>query len=215
MTRPAFTHTALTHATLVFVAVLLAAAGPAPVPPVPSSYTGPDRPAIPPTRDAVLGYRLQPGAGESIRARVSLQAGAKMLRLDLPDLTYMLATPATHSLVMVVPLERTTVDLPWSDGPQMLFLLDDAARYTRKGDSTVAGQRCTVFDVQQEARQATVCVSPEGLVLRHQSTDDTGRRNLVEAYAVQLGGTTDAEFKLPAGFERLQPSLPPLLPGPR
>lgn len=206
MTRPAFIQAALAPAALTLAAILLAAAGPAPSPPA-----GPDRPTIPPTRDAVLGYRLQPGAGESIRARVSLQAGAKVLRLDLPDLTYMLATPATHSLVMVVPLERTTVDLPWADGPQMLFLLDDAARYTRKGDSTVAGQKCTVFDVQQEAKQATVCVSPEGLVLRHQSTDDTGRRNLVEAYAVQFGGTTDAEFKIPAGFERLQPALPPLL----
>ena len=192
---------------LLLATLLLVAAGPAPSPPA-----GPDRPTIPPTRDAVLGYRLQPGAGEAIRARVSLQAGARTMRLDLPDLTYMLATPADHTLVMVVPLERTTVDLPWSDGPQSLFLLDDAARYTRKGDATIAGQKCTVFDVQQDAKQSTVCVSPEGLILRSQSTDAAGRRNLVEAYAVQLGGTTEDEFKLPTGFERLQPSLPPLLP---
>lgn len=196
MTRPLL-------AALLLAAPLLTAAGPAP---------SPDRPTIPPTRDAVLGYRLQPGAGEAIRARVSLQAGARTMRLDLPDLTYMLATPTNHTLVMVVPLERTTVDLPWSDGPQFLFLLDDAARYTRKGDATIAGQKCTVFDVQQDSKQSTVCVSPEGLVLRNQSTDAAGRRNLVEAYAVQLGGTTEDEFKLPAGFERLQPSLPPLLP---
>lgn len=197
----------MTRSGLLVAILFLAAAGPAPAP-----AAGPDRPVIPPTRDAILGYNLQPGAGEAIRARVSIQAGAKTLRLDLPDLTYMIATPATHSLIMVVPLERTTVDLPWSDGPQTLFLLDDTARYARKGESTVAGQRCTVFDVQQDTKASAVCVSPEGLVLRHQSTDANGRRNLVEAYAVQLGGTTDAEFKLPAGFDRLQPSLPPLLP---
>lgn len=195
----------MTRFRLVLAALLAAAAGPPPAP-------GPDRPVIPPTRDAVLGYRLQPGAGEAINARVSLEAGARTLRLDLPDYTFMLATPATHSLVMVVPAERTTVDLPWSDGPQSLFLLDEAARFTRKAEATVAGHRCTVYDVQLDKAQSTVCVSPEGLVLRSQSTDAGGRRNLVEAYAVQLGGTTDNEFKVPPGYERVQPSLPPLPP---
>ena len=199
----------MTRRVLLLAAVLVAAAGPPPAAP------GPDRPVMPPTRDAVLGYRLQPGTGETINARVSLLAGARTLRLDLPDYTFMLATPATRSLVMVVPAERTTVDLPWPDGPQSLFLLDDAARFTRKGEASVAGHRCTLYDVQLDKAQNTVCVSAEGLVLRNQSTDAQGRRNLVEAYAVQFGGTTENEFKVPAGYDRLQPSLPPLLPSQR
>ena len=199
------TRVPLLLATLPLLAII---AGAAPVP----AATGPDRPVIPPTRDAVLGYRLQPAQGETINARVSLLAGARTLRMDLPDFTFMLATPATHNLVMVVPLEHTVVDLAWSDGPQSLFLLDDHARFTRKGEATVAGQRCTIYDMQGDVTPGTVCVSADGLVLRHQTTDPQGRRNLVEAFAVQLGGTTEDEFKLPRGYERLEPTLPPLLP---
>ena len=93
-----------------------------------------------------------------------------------------------------------------------MFLLDEHARFTRKAEATVAGHRCTVFDTQIDGRPGSVCVSPEGLVLRSQSVDADGRRNLVEAFAVQVGGTTEDEFKIPSGYERIQPPLPQLLP---
>lgn len=195
-------------------ALLLRAAIPALAADAPVA-AAPDRPPIPSTRNAVLGYHIRPGAGEEINVRVSLLPDGRAMRVDLPDFTFMLADPAHRSVVMVVPAERMVVNLAWSEGPQVLFLLDDGASYTRKAEATVAGQRCTTWDVKLDRALNTVCVTPEGLVLRNQSTDAAGRRNLVEAYAVQYGKATDAEFQVPPGYERLQPDLPQLLPTPR
>ena len=157
----------------------------------------PATPALVPTRDAVLGYHLSPATGEAIDVRVALRAGGKALRMDLPDHTYMLAVMATRSLTLVVPLERTALELPWTDGPQPLFTLDDKARYTKKGDATIAGQKCTNWDSIGERGRATVCVTPDGVILRSTSVDAMGRRNLVEAFAIRYEALADSDFLVP------------------
>ena len=177
-------------------ALLLTAAAPPPAP-------GPDRPVLAPTRDAVVGYHLAPAAGEAINVRVSLQAGGGNLRLDLPDHSFMVASPPSRQLVLVVPLEQTAMELPWSDGPQGLFLLDDRMRFTRKGEATVAGQRCTQWDAVLDRTRNSICVSADGVVLRSQSQDASGRRNLIEAFAVRYQALVESDFAVPAGFERM------------
>ena len=188
------------------LAALLATTGPAPaqlVQPAPAAPAATDRPQLLPSRDAVLGYRLAPGAGETIDVRVSLQAGGAALRIDLPDHSYMVATPPNKQLVLVVPLEQTAMDLPWADGPQPLFLLDPRMRFTRKGEATVAGQRCTIWDTVLDRVRSTVCVTADGIVLRSQSQDAAGRRNLIEAFILRYQALVESDFAIPAEFERL------------
>lgn len=177
-------------------AVLLMAAGPAP-------GAGPERPVLVPARDAIVGYHLSPATGEPIDVRVGLRSGGAALRVDLPDQSYMLAVPPTRALMLVVPLERTALDLPWADGPQSLFLLDERMRFTRKGEATVAGQRCTTYDTVLERARSTVCVTGDGIVLRAQSQDPMGRRNLVEAFAIRYQPLAETDFVVPADFERM------------
>lgn len=160
-------------------------------------------PAMVPSRDALVGYHLAPATGEAIDVRVALRAGGKGLRMDLPDQTYMLATTATRNVVLVVPLEQTALELPWTDGPQPLFTLDDKARYTKKADATVAGQRCTNWDTVGERGRSTVCVTGDGVILRSAATDPLGRRNLIEAFAIRYEGLADSDFQVPQNFERL------------
>jgi hypothetical protein len=183
--------------------LLLAALAPGAGVLAPSAARAQAAPPFVPTRDAVLGYHLAPATGEAIDVRVALRAGGKGLRMDLPDQTYMLALPATRSLTLIVPLERTALDLPWTDGPQPLFTLDEKARYTKKADATVAGQRCTNWDAVGERGRSTVCVTPDGVILRSVGTDPLGRRNLIEAFAIKYEGLAESDFQVPSGFERL------------
>lgn len=182
----------------------LTAAGPAPAPaPAPAPGLAQDRPTLAPTRDAVVAYHMVPGSGEPIDVRVGFKIGGAALRVDLPDSSFILAIPATLTLVMVVPLQRTALEMPWVDGPQPLFLLDERMRFTRKGEATIAGARCTIWDAALDRARNTLCVSADGLVLRNQSQDAQGRRNLVEAYGIRLQSLPDSEFSIPADFVRL------------
>jgi hypothetical protein len=162
-----------------------------------------DHPVLLPTHDALVAYHLAPTGGEAIDLRVAFKAGAKQMRFNLPDTTYMIVTPATESVVMVVPLQRTTADLPWTAGPQSLFLLDPNAHFSRKGELTVAGQKCTQWDVISDQDKRTVCVTADGLVLRNQSSDPQGHRNLVEATIVRVEPVPAEVFVVPKGFENI------------
>lgn len=185
--------------------VVLLVAGPAVAATAPAA---PDRPPSAPTRDAVVGYHLMPATGEAIDVRVMLRAGGLALRMDLPDGSTVLAAPATKQLTMVVPLERTALDMPWAEGPQPLFVVDDSKRYTRKGDATIAGQRCTMWDAVADKARNAVCVTKDGVILRHISFDPMGRRNLVEAFVIQYEGLAESDFEVPAGFEHLTGTAP-------
>lgn len=156
-----------------------------------------------PAHDALVAYHMAPATGEAIDLRVAYLAGGKQIRFNLPDLSYILVSPGKQAVVMVVPLESTYAEMPWDAGPQSLFLLDDRAHFTRKGDMTVAGQKCTQWDMVQEQDKHTVCVTADGLVLRNQSSDPQGRRNLVEATIVRAEPVPPELFVVPKGFEEI------------
>lgn len=188
----------LTRPALLALPLLLAAAGPLPTP-------APDRPVMQPTKDALVGYHLAPAAGEAIDIRVAYRAGAKAIRFNLPDTSYVVTVPATRRVTMVVPLQQTTAELGWAEGPQSLFLLDEKARFTRRGELTVAGQKCTQWDATLDQDRRTVCVTSDGLLLRNESQDPQGRRNLVEATIVRIEPVPDAVFAIPAGYDKIEP----------
>ena len=127
------------------------------------------------------------------------------MRVDLPDTSYVLVFPPVREVTMVIPLQRTTTDLTWQDGPEALFLMDDRMKFTRKGEGTVAGHKCTQWDAVLDQDRHVVCITGDGVVLRNQSQDAQGRRNLVEAFAIRYDNVPDAAFELPANFERVQP----------
>ena len=173
------------------IAILLAAAAPPP-----------DRPPAAPVRDAILAYHITSSA-DAFDIGVVVRSAGGAIRVDLPDHSYMLATPADHTLVMVVPTEGTAMDLPWSDGPQALFLLDNRMTFVRKGEATVAGLRCSVWDATLGGPHSTLCITADGLMLRSAGQDPQGRRTLIEAVAVRYQSLPVEEFSIPPGFDHL------------
>ncbi len=183
---------------ILFAASMLVAAAPLAAAP-------PDRPVLLPGHDALVAYRMEPASGEPIDLRVAYLAGAKEVRFNLPDTSYILVTPAKASVMMVVPLQGTLAELPYAAGPQSLFLLDEHARFTRKGEMTVAGQKCTQWDMVLDQDRRTVCITPDGLLLRNYATDPQGRKSLVEATVVRVEPVPAELFVIPAGYEKITP----------
>jgi len=72
-----------------------------------------------------------------------------------------------------------------------------------KADTVIAGQRCTQWDTVVERNRSTVCVTPDGVVLRSQSQDAAGRRNLIEAFAIRYQALVESDFAVPESFDRL------------
>lgn len=202
---------------LVAAALAVGAAGPSRLGTAPSHAPtpamAPGSPAAAPARDGVVAYHLAPAGGAAFDVVMLVRAGAKALRIELPDQSYMLATPATRSLVLVVPSARTVAVLPWEEGPQPLFLVDTRMKFARHGASTIAGQRCTNWEAAHEPGHNMLCVTDDGLVLRNQFQDAQGKRSLVEAFAVKYDAMDPGDFEVPAGFDRLD-SGPQPGPGP-
>ncbi len=175
----------------------------------PLAAAPPERPVLLPGHDALVAYHMEPANGEAIDLRVAYLAGAKEIRFNLPDTSYILVTPAKHSVMMVVPLQNTLAELPYAAGPQSLFLLDEHAHFTRKGEMTVAGQKCTQWDMVLDQDRRTVCITADGLLLRNLATDPQGRKSLVEATIVRIEPVPPELFVIPADYEKITPDAGP------
>ena len=163
----------------------------------------PDRPAMLPLREASVLYRLTKAGAGSTEVRITTQAGGSPIRLDMPDRTYMLVDQAARSVSMVVPDEEMILELPYENGPQTQFQLNDRMRFTRRNADTVAGVRCTTWDVLVDKARGTVCTSDDGVLLRSSGQDEAGRRTLIEAISVSYAPAPPNEFTPPAGFDRM------------
>jgi len=163
----------------------------------------PDRPALVPSREASVLYRVTNADTAPIEVRVTTAAGGSPMRLDMPDRSYMLVDASAHNMAMVVPDEQMVLNLPYQDGPQTHFQLNDRMRFTRRAPGTVASVRCTMWDVMVDNARGTMCISDDGIMLRSSGMDETGKRNLIEAVSVSYAPATADEFVPPADFSRM------------
>ena len=177
----------------------------------------PDRPPMAPLREASVLYRLTNPGVPSTEVRITTGAGGSPMRIDLPDRTYMLIDGAARNAALVVPDEQMVLDLPFENGPQTQFQLNERMRFTRRGADTVAAVRCTVWDVVLDRARSTVCISEDGVLLRSAGQDEAGRRNLLEAVSVSYAPASPGEFTAPADFEHMaaSPDRPAADPAPQ
>lgn len=176
----------------------------------------PDRPLLAPSREASVLYRMTKAGTPAVELRITTRAGGSPMRIDMPDGAYMLVDQAAQSTAMVVPNEQMVMELPFQDGPQAQFLLNERMRFTRRGVDTVATMRCTTWDVVLEKARGAVCVGDDGIVLRSSGQDEVGRRTLIEAVSVSFAPAPASDFTPPADFERMvaTPNGPASAPAP-
>ena len=189
--------------------LVVAAARAAPAAPPPAAATPaprpatPERPPLAPTREASVLYRIGASNGPPSEVRVTIKARGEMLRMDMPDNTYILVNPAEQRLALVVPGDLMVLDLPWQPGLQDQFLLSPRMRFNKRGPDTVAGIRCTGWDMVLDNSRAILWITDDGVLLRSVSLDAQGRRNLIEAVSVSYTPAPASDFLPPPDFEHM------------
>lgn len=196
---------------VLLLAVTAPAMAQAPAPDRPA----PDRPALLPAREASVLYRLTKAGAVPTEVRITTRAGGSPIRVDMLDGTYMLVDQPARRVSLVVPDEEMVMELPFEGGPQTQFQLNERMRFTRRSQDTVAGVRCTVWDVLVDKARGTACVSDDGVMLRSSGQDEAGRRTLIEAVSVSYAPAPPNDFTLPADFDRMVATPDDLAPAAR
>lgn len=178
-----------------------------------------ERPPVAPTRDVLVTYRAtapaQAGrpASPAQTLRVATTQGGRLMRVEGMGAggAYVIVDRTTQRMVMVMPQDRRFMEMPANDAFARGFVLNDAMTFVKRGGETVAGLKCTVWEVTSRDGAGTACVTSDGVLLRGRGNDGKGG---IEATAVKYGAQAATLFKPPAGFSKIE--MPPgAVPGAR
>ncbi len=163
-----------------------------------------ERPAVLPTHDVTIDYRIDSTAALPVREiRVAAQAGAARIRLEQSNNLVLLVDRARRRAVMLLPAQRAALTLPWPRQVQQGFDLLAHARFTRRGEGIQAGLACTVYDVTAESTRLTACLTGDGVALRVDGTM-RGETYHLAATAVSYAPLDAASFATPSGLTELR-----------
>ncbi len=172
----------------------------------PPDRAGPDRPALAPTREVSVLYRVSSTPTTAYEIRITSRAGNTRRRIDLPDKNYLLVDQPAERLAMVSPFEGTVMEIPWSSGLGQQFTLDAGMRFTRRTATTIAGLRCVTYSVQTRSTAGETCVTEDGVMLRTLAQNAAGQRTAIEAISVSYTPAPPADFAPPPDFQRVAPA---------
>ncbi len=177
-----------------------------------------ERPVFPPARDVAVTYRLNSSQATLLRTVVlRYSAATDRFRLEgaLPGTAlpgYALVDRKAGHATIVIERLGMMMDAPPRAGLDQAFLLETGKHFVRKASETVAGLRCTVWDVAGDSASGAACVTADGVVLRASGHDNKGRTGSIEATQVEYGHQAAALFFPPADARKVD--LAGLLSGP-
>ena len=172
-----------------------------------ASATAAEKPLSKPSQDVEVEYRASGMAqsgmtgGDGSLKMYFANKGTRM-RIEPPNgLGYMLMNTDGGPMTVVMPMQQIYVDMP--PGPGMSPMLDaEGATFIRKGTDTVAGMKCTVYDMTNANRASTVCLTDDGVLLRGRGGDGKSSQTM-EAVRVTYGVQPPALFMPPSNFQKM------------
>ncbi len=174
--------------------------------PAPMAAMAQDRPALFPTRDVSVTYRITGGQARQGGAMQSLTiawlASAQTMRMDMAGMGYMVADHRNQRGFMVMEQARMVMDVPMQQAMQQ-YGPSENATYRRTGTDTVAGLSCTVWSYDDRGNTGTACVTADGVMLRAAGTSQ-GQSGGMEATQVAYGAQDPSRFQRPQGYQSMQ-----------
>lgn len=162
-----------------------------------------DRPALTPTRDVAVTYRVA-AEGQSGEVRMAWLAAQQLLRMDLPGgQGWMLVNLRDGSGFLAMEPMRSLMALPPGASAHERLTASPGARFAREGEDRVAGTACTNWRVEEGGEGGRLCITQDGVVLRADGTRRTGQGRM-EAIAVAYGPQDPQRFRRPEGFREVQ-----------
>jgi len=171
-----------------------------------------DRPAMFPTRDVAVTYRVTAEGQPPGEMRMAWLAARQLMRVDMPGgQDWVVMDAAGGSAFMAMEGQRMIMDMPAS-GVSARMMPSADARFTREGPARIANTECVNWRMEEQGQATRLCMTANGVMLRTESLSGQGpRRGLLEASSVAFGPQDAARFQRPAGYQSLQ--LPPGMSG--
>lgn len=168
-------------------------------------------PRVLPSRDVAVTYSLAGAAADAIpggapgAVRLTWDAEGERLRAaaDGRPQTALVDLRAASAHILDGAL-RTALTVPVRDADIASITLR-GARFTRRGQDSVAGLACTTYAVVAARGSGTVCLTDDGVALSGQGVVN-GRTGSFVATEVAYAAQPEAMFRVPAGYFRLDVS---------
>ena len=176
-----------------------------------------DQPPLVPTRDVAVTYRVQapPNVqdpqGATRVVHMYFDAADQRVHIDMSSQPGFLVIDHKADLVtMVNDATHSYMQLQAPPAMGELMFRSPDLHLVPHGTQTVAGQSCTVWEMSEAGQvRGDACITADGVVLSgrpaNAPTSDTG----IVATAVSYGPQPASLFVAPAGYQRVQPNLPP------
>jgi hypothetical protein len=185
-----------------------------------------DRPTLQPTRDVVVEYHIlsqtgaPPGAPRPDSMKVYFSANGTRMRIEPGGQpAYIVMDRTAKRMEMIMPSQRSYMELPYDAKQVESFSAAEGSTFTRKGSNTIAGIKCTVWDVQSPQGNGSACITDDGVMLRAEGQDAQHHGGGMEATSVVYGAQPAGLFMPPDGFRKMgMPAgmgAPPGAPGGR
>lgn len=175
----------------------------------PANWRRVEAPPLGPTRDALVTYKLPPGA-PAAEMKVSLSFAKSEIRWEEGEVFYIYdlrrlqafeVSPQAKTY-MTLPPARTTERVGWTYA-WPLDLLRRQVAFTRVGDAAIAGVACANWHIVEGSRSNfDACIADDGLMLRLASNGKT-----IEAANVVYAPQTDFGWPLDYRETKPQPQL--------
>ena len=171
-----------------------------------------DRPTILPTRDVAITYRATgpvQGQQQQQDLKVAFTSAGRLMRVEgtggQMSGTYVIVDHTAQRMTMVMTGDRRFIEMPVNNAFSRGFLLSDTMKFVRRGGDSVAGVKCTVWDVNSPEAVGTACLTEDGVMLRGSGLDGKGA---LVATSITYAPQPAALFKPPADFSKIEmPSL--------
>lgn len=171
-----------------------------------------ERPAMFPTRDVAVTYRVTTEGQPPGEMRMAWLAARQLMRMDMPGgQGWIVMDAAGGSAFMAMEGQRMIMDMPAS-GVSARMMPKPNARFTREGPARIANTDCVNWRMEEQGQSTRLCMTADGVMLRTESLSGQGAgRGLLEATSITFGAQDAARFQRPAGYQSLQ--LPPGMSG--
>ncbi len=156
-----------------------------------------------PTRDVDISYEItRPGQPKIVQRR-RWSASERLVRSEGPDKSTTLYDRDAHEITIINPKNRTYLKLEGS--LRQPLDPEKGKALKRGGDSVVAGLHCTDWSWTDDAETHTVCLTPDGVMLRLVVDGKT----VMQALSVKYDRQPVELFRVPPNY------APALAPGGR
>jgi hypothetical protein len=159
-----------------------------------------EQPQLSPTRDVDITYRFMRPKQRPMTQRVRWSAAENLERIDGPKRSASIFDRKANGVTLLNGASRTYRKL--EGAPRQPAEPDQGAVLKRGGEAVIAGQRCLEWSWTEDVETRTICVTPDGVVLRLL----VDAKTVMEARSVRYRQQPPELFQVPSNYA---PALAP------